>query len=471
MSALRARLRAVVRGEEGFAFVLVVLLTALTSVLAVTLIDLVTSESSRAATSVTTQSAYGAAEAGLDDYISKLTADHLYYVHYVAKGESTRQEPGGTLVSTSPNTASSVSPPAWTFALAWTYPNGKDQWRQLSNGYQYNLKITAPAAGSPGVDVVATGRKAGDTNTQNWRAIETSVKPSSVVDYQMIADADIAYGSAATTSGKIYAGIDSSGVAHNVTHDGTALADIYAEGSYSGSTTLLNGAQRYNSSNIRSIIPAPINFSAFLSAPSDIKRAAQNAGVYIGLDATVDAMRLTFLSNGTFTVQKCTQNGGTVDYVQPTCVNASPSSYTVPSNGAIYVEQDTIVSGQVKGRVTVASANNIVIADNTNPVTPGTDVLGLIASNDMIVAHWCPTNLTWSAATIAQNGAWHSYNNDGSHGTMTFTGSTVTAQGGYMSMFTTRSYNYDPNLQFLQAPWFPSVGTPYKILLFRQVNP
>jgi hypothetical protein len=52
---------------------------------------------------------------------------------------------------------------------------------------------------------------------------------------------------------------------------------------------------------------------------------------------------------------------------------------------------------------------------------------------------------------------------------MTFTGSTVTSDGGYMSMFTTRYYNYDPTLQYLQPPWFPAVGDPYQILLFREL--
>ena len=183
-------------------------------------------------------------------------------------------------------------------------------------------------------------------------------------------------------------------------------------------------------------------------------------------------------------MQKCTQVGGAaVELTQPSCVSYTPpgggcsaGSCPVPSNGAIYVEQDTIIGGtgacacsQVKGRVTVASANNVDIGANVNPVTSGTDVIGLIASNDMIVAHWCPTNLTWSAGTIAQNGMWRSYNNDGSKGTMTFTGSTVTSDGGYMSMFDFRFYNYDPTLQYLQPPWFPAVGDPYQILLFREL--
>ena len=79
-------------------------------------------------------------------------------------------------------------------------------------------------------------------------------------------------------------------------------------------------------------------------------------------------------------------------------------------------------------------------------------MLGLIAANEMIVAKWCPFNLTWTAATISEHGMWRSAVHEpgrtppGSylHGTMTFTGSTATyggsyngSDGGYMSMFDT----------------------------------
>ena len=57
-------------------------------------------------------------------------------------------------------------------------------------------------------------------------ASEVQVRPSSVSDFQMIANADISYGAGATTYGKIYAGIDASGVKHSVTHNGTAYGDI-----------------------------------------------------------------------------------------------------------------------------------------------------------------------------------------------------------------------------------------------------
>ena len=59
----------------------------------------------------------------------------------------------------------------------------------------------------------------------------------------------------------------------------------------------------------------------------------------------------------------------------------------------------------------------------------------------------------------------------GTHGTMTFTGSTATNGGGSMSMFNTRVYNYDTNLLWLTPPWFPTVDKPYTVLMQREITP
>jgi hypothetical protein len=162
-------------------------------------------------------------------------------------------------------------------------------------------------------------------------------------------------------------------------------------------------------------------------------------------------------------------------------VCGSATTYNVPTNGAVYVGQTAIVSGVVNGRVTVASDDDIVIAGPTSYVTPGDDVLGLVAKNDMVVAYYVPTDLAWSAATLTQTGQWTDWCHGGTipaqayacgkRGTMDFTGSTATNGGGSMSMFTRRNYNYDTNLLYLQPPWFPTVEDAYTVVLSREVKP
>jgi hypothetical protein len=73
------------------------------------------------------------------------------------------------------------------------------------------------------------------------------------------------------------------------------------------------------------------------------------------------------------------------------------------------------------------------------------------------------------AATIAIGGQWRSANTQNVSGTLTFTGSTATFGGGYMSQYATRSYNYDPNLVFLQPPYFPVLEDAYTIELMREI--
>ena len=475
------------RREDGVTMVLMVLVVALLGVVSLALLSSVQGESTRANAAVKRDAAFQAAEAGIHSYMSKLVDDSVFYNHYLAKGESTRRSTNGFTV-----TGSGTTNVAWTYGLGWTYPSGFDKWYALGNGYEYSLKITPPSPGSSAIGIVALGRPTGSLT--NNRKIETLVRPANLTDFQMLSNADISYNAVATTKGKIYAGKDAAGVKHNVNHNGTAYADIYAEGDVTGSVTMISPAKKYDKDTnptIRSMIANPVNFASFMASLVDIQSASQSSGVYLN-DSTAAAWWLEFKNDGTFTAKKCTQSSGNaVELVQPVCGAPISNCCTVPANGAIYVGQTAIVSNQttnggVKGRVTVASNNNIVVANNIGPVTPGTDVLGLIGANEMIVAKWSPFNLTWRAATISEHGMWRSAVPDPDkdaagnylHGTMTFTGSTATyggtyngtTSGGYMSMFNTaRLYEYDETLLYLQPPWFPTLGDSLTMLMFREL--
>ena len=331
---------------------------------------------------------------------------------------------------------------------------------------------TLVGSASSSTRVVTTARRVGQTTQR--RRIESLVRPATVADYQMIANQDIVYGSAATTRGKIYAGRDAGGTNHNVDHQGTAYDDVYAEGQVTGPATWGDTTKVALDSNssptIRSKVPAPINFATFTSSLTDLAGAATLNGLPTLNDATVGAYRLTFNGAGTVSIARCTY-GGNGTTTAPTCATTGlgTGTFNVPSNGAIYASRDVIVMGVVKGKVTlgVGNAKNIWIGGNLD-YTSSSDVLGLIAANEMIVAMWCPNNLDWRAATIAQggtsgNGQWRSETGSPIKGTMNFTGSTATAGGGYMSMFGTRNYLYDTNLAAVSPPFFPILEAPYVI--------
>ncbi len=99
--------RSLVVREDGIAMVLVVIIAAFMTLLAVTLIDVVRAESDRGAHANWSNTAFEAAEAGLDDYISKLVDDHGFYLHYVHPAESTRS-PDGSIIA--PHSSDCVAP-------------------------------------------------------------------------------------------------------------------------------------------------------------------------------------------------------------------------------------------------------------------------------------------------------------------------------------------------------------------------
>ena len=469
------------RTEDGFAMVLVLGMIVLLSVLAISLIDVMQGEASRSRTELKHDTAYQAAEAGVDDYIAKLIDDRLYLSHFVHPAESTRYSPS------SMRYVAAAQPWQQADGSTWTYPNGKDAWfgsTQLGNGYEYNLEVYPATQLSPLIRIVSTARPTGDTDVRDWREVETLVRPSSVSDYQMVADADITYGATATTYGKIYAGIDGNNKAHTVKHDGVAYGDVYAEGGVSGNTRLMNGATRYDlttSPGIRSAIRTPINFNNFLASLVDIRSAA-GAGGIVEDNATVDAWWFTFQPNGQVNVQSCAKNGGKpIGDKLPTC--GAPTALNLPQNGAIYVGQSVIVSGTVNGRVTIGSAADIYPGATLAYAQSGDDVLGLVASHSLIVPQWAPSTLSWRAATIAQSGTFRSYGWDGQLGTsepdfigngklssMTFTGSTATYGGGSMGLFAARTYQYDTALLYLPPPWFPTLQDAYTIVLSRELT-
>ena len=333
-------------------------------------------------------------------------------------------------------------------------------------------------------------RRAGRTPTRtqsDWREIQATIRPSSISDYYRIVNGDVGFGSTTTTNGKVYA-------AGDINHDGTATANLYAGGQVTGSTTYAGTptATYYDSNTtppVSQVVP-PLNFSSFLASVSTISAVAKSAGtgaintngqyfdtatvagVVTDTQKNYPAWVLTFNSGGTFTIKACKPSSGsdTAAGASPMSTCGSSATFNVPTNGAIYSPQTIVVQGTVVGRVTIGTGNDIDIGGALAPQTSGTDVVGLVATNDLYIATYVPSNLTWSAAICVINGTWQTDTSDGSHGTMNFTGSSTTANGGDMTMFGTRNYNYDPNLLKLPPPWFPQLQA-YTTVFFREIPP
>ena len=225
-----------------------------------------------------------------------------------------------------------------------------------------------------------------------------------------------------------------------------------------------------------------------------LKSSAQSGGLYLP-PSNVNGYSLVFNSNATVSVYKVTSllsNPTGYDvYMNPhnedIDYNARSLQYTVaiPSNGIIYVEDDTWVEGTVNGRVMVVTAKLPYVA-NTAPTIyipnnivyqskDGSNVLGLLSQQDIIVTHNAPANLEIDAALIAQNGsAQFFYYPDGSgiKNTISIFGSIMTfgqwtwnwvdGSNNNISGYATTSDTYDNNLLFYPPPGFPLSSAGYK---------
>ena len=480
------------RNERGAALVLTVMIAVVLAGLGVAAMTRATKEATLSGLEAERASSFEAAQGGVDDYIAKMTEDHQYYLHYVHPAESTRRRTNGALIANGGT---------WPSENVWTYPSGRDTWKTLTNGYEFNLQIIPPTNTAVATTIIASGRRTG--STRSLRTIEVQVRGTSVADFQMFAASDITVGSGATTNGRYYAGVDPTNVnvKHNVTHNGTYNADVLAEGQVLGTGTtgplhpeaLKIDSLTVSKPTLRQVIgPNPPLFNNFSTALSEVERASQGAtggGIYLNdTTGTVAGWAIRFKSTGYLDVYSCTKNAGKnladgTTAQRPVCNTATPykSNVAVPTIGAIYSQQTVMVSGAVKGRVTVVTQGDAILGDpiaavtsnygSLSYVTPGQDVLGIIANLDVIVPYWTASDTSVVGAYIALTGARHSWNSDGSHNSFTHTGATASNKSPFMDMFATRTYNYDANLQFLQPPFYPVLEKAYSILRFREITP
>jgi Tfp pilus assembly protein PilX len=554
---MRERIQSLRDDERGFAIILAVALMALVTTASLVIFTLTQSENSNSRRDQTQSGAYQAAEAGTNAYLADLTQDIGFYNSEVAKGEATRT--GGTDgLAHANNCTVTCSDMTWntTWGTTWTYVTSRASdtgWYTVpapggatSQEYQYLIQVYPPnknlvqneAQLITRIDV--TGRPYGSTNTSTWRTIETLLRPSSLADFQAFLAQSETYGPTAVTTGPIFVGEDNSGVAGNLVHQGTAKANLYAEGTVSGGTTYQNGAVHYDKNTTPNALCklnncSPVPFTTFTNYIATVKSAADSTG---GIDLpttdpgntnlasqtpayAVDAWKLTFNSNGTVTVLACKKvNSTTADYTSttpPTCyvaknapygngTTSTPISTLTPVKFPIYSATDVILSGTVHGTVTVASGDDIIYGGNTTYVADGTDVLGLEATNDIVIPAWAiyaaaGGNITIYSAQFSLNGSfeadptsttgcsWTNGTNpagystcDSSHTSCTST--TICTMNIYGSSalygnsngpilmtnaFGHRNYNYDNNLLFLPPPYFPTLPNAFTILVQREI--
>ena len=294
--SLRARVQMLRSDERGFAIILAVALMSLVTIASLTIMTLAQGEDSHSRRDQKIDSAYQAAEAGTDAYLSDLTESNIFWSAYMAKGEATRTDSGNVAHPNDCTTTIDSCPDlAWSSGSTWTYKTARASdkgWWTLGtttqNTYQYLIQVYPPNGALSGIAQVltridVTGRPSGDTNVADWRTIETIIRPSALSDFQAFLATSITYGTDATTTGPIFVGEDNSGTPGNLTHNGIAQANLYAEGNVTVGGTLQNGAQKYDKNTSPTALCklnncATVPFSNFANTFTTLSQAASAGG-------------------------------------------------------------------------------------------------------------------------------------------------------------------------------------------------
>ncbi len=396
---------------------------------------------------------------------------------------------------------------------------------------RFSLAITPPPAGSTVVTIESSGKVISDPSIE--KIIRVRMGVPSFAKYSAVLNANVRFGQGTEVFGAIHSngGVRFDGLAHNLVT--SALAN-YNDPDHTGN----------NEFGVHTHVNAPpgsgVNDSfRSLEAPpnspqnrTDVFLAGRNLSVpavdFVGITQDFAEMRanslvngfhasssgalgydVVFLTNGTFNLFRvnslvnassgCTnylsQSGwGTWSIQNKTLLG----NYPMPNNGLIFLEDDVWVSGQINGnRATVASArfpdnpttrSSITVNRNllyTN--YDGTDVIALIAQNNINIGLVSDNNLRIDAALMAQNGRvgryyyrppdgfsnrcspYHVRNTIttfGMIGSSQRYGFAYTDGNGYQI----RNLNYDSNLLYSPPPSFPLTTDSYETISWEEIK-
>ena len=166
----------------------------------------------------------------------------------------------------------------------------------------------------------------------------------------------------------------------------------------------------------------------------------------------------------------------------------SMTNAVIPNDSFIFTEDNVWLEGQVNGKhitivaadlTTGSAAKNVFIGkDIAYTNTDGSDIIGVIAQNDIEIIKNSNNVLTINAALLAQNGriGRANYGSSDNKSTITVSGAMATNQrygfswtnGSSSWGYATRNLYYDNNLLYFPPPYFPT-GTQYLMDLWEEL--
>jgi len=225
-----------------------------------------------------------------------------------------------------------------------------------------------------------------------------------------------------------------------------------------------------------------INLSQATNPPYDNPDFQQ--GMYFGVTPTTMPNRAIALRNAAASGGLSLTGNSTVVLLPDGTMNVTNSgqgwtnhNIPLPVNGTLFVNSGNLtISGTLSGRLTVGANQNVIIPNNilyaddprTNPNS--TDVLGIIAEEDVMLTSGAPYDLEIDACIMAMGTSFYMQNwwVGPAKGTLTVFGGIIQDERGPVGTFNSstgqkvsgysKDYEYDQRLLGSPPPFMPTTG-------------
>ena len=247
----------------------------------------------------------------------------------------------------------------------------------------------------------------------------------------------------------------------------------------------------------------PFDFAGITIDLAQMKNTAQTSGVYLPPSTDIDpngkGYHLKFKNDGTFEIWIITQLSSTYAYSLEedwhydyfTITNEYLyNTYSInPNCSVIFIEDNLWPEGEVKGKISLASANltnpnldtDVILQGNINYTTlDGSDGLALIGERNVLIGPQSPDKMELRGIFIAQKGRFSrnhypgnirekleiygSIVSNGRVGTQWVSGSQIVS--GYLK----RESYFDSNLIYNPPPFVPYITSDFKIVKWAEIK-
>lgn len=390
---------------------------------------------------------------------------------------------------------------------------------------QYSLEIEPPDDGDTIVTITSTGTVESRPGLE--RKIRVQLAKPSFAKYAFVADADMRFGEGTEVFGPIHSngGVRFDGISHNLI---SSSRDVYDDPDHSGPNefgvhTHVSPADPYPPADVPDRFdvfesgrefPVPaVDFQGLTNDLAELKKKAQDPeGLYFAESGGL-GYHVVLKTNDTFDLYRVKRTKSTP---HSSCSDTgedgwgtwsidrenSLGNYAFPENGIIFLEDHVYVDGQIDtARLTIAAGrfpdipsnrrNIIINKDLLYTNYDGSDVISLIAQNNINAGLYSDDVFRVDAALIAQNGrvGRHYYRPPYTIGWWQVPGcspyherDTITLYGMLGSNkrygfaytddtgYQTRNIIYDGNLLFGPPPEFPLTSDHYEPISWEEVT-